>query len=131
MLHRLVTRGGTYYHCPSAVVKRLESAFAYVETSEEDARRHVLEIIEQLQALKQAGKDSVGHGDLIRLETIQDAAIGVCFGDDLTSDLALLNTYVIPGEPLLFEYSSPAHQEAARPMLRRCADVLGYEIVTA
>jgi hypothetical protein len=131
MLHRLITRVGNYYHCPSAVVKRLESEFAYVETSEEDARRHVLEIIEQLIALKQGGKDPVGDEDLIRLERIQESAIGVCFGDDLTSDLALLNTYVIPGEPLLFEYSSPAHEEAARPVLRRCADVLGYEIVTA
>ena len=42
MAHRLIARDGHRYLSPRVVVTRLESEFAYVESSEEDGRRHVL-----------------------------------------------------------------------------------------
>lgn len=44
----LTPRAGGRYLDPVEVIKRVKAAFAYVETTEEDARAHVLEWMNQL-----------------------------------------------------------------------------------
>lgn len=127
--HRLTTRNGGRYLSPLEVVRRLKSEFAYVETNPEEGSRHVLEVLQQLLAIKRAGEIPVDEECLSRLERVQQSAICVYFGDDLSSEAALLRTPVVPEEPLFFEYSSSAHQEAAKPLVARCAAALGYEIL--
>ena len=129
MAHRLVARGGHRYLSPHVVVTRLESEFAYVESSEEDGRRHVRGIVLQLQAIKQIGDVPVDSEYLERLERAQDGAIYVYFGDDPSSETAYLSTAVIPGEPLFFDYSSRAHEAEAQMLLLRCAEVLDYDVI--
>jgi hypothetical protein len=129
MWHKLTARSGGRYLSPVDVVRRLESEFAYVETSEEDARRHVRELIQQLLTIRRAGQVPVDEQYLARLDRIEDRAICVHFGDDLGSDTALLSTPVLPEEPLFFEYSSHAHREATVSLVARCAAALGYDIV--
>lgn len=115
------------YLTPMIVVSRLESEFSYVETDGEEGRRYVLETIDRLRA--DTSSRYVDHQMVQSLARVKNRAIFVCFGDDASSDLALLSTYVVPGMPLVFEYASAAHERAARPLLARCASVLGYEII--
>ena len=129
MAHRLIARDGHRYLSPRVVVTRLESEFAYVESSEEDGRRHVRGLVRQLQSIKQIGDIPVDSEHLERLKKAQNGAIYVYFGDDPSSETAYLSAAIIPGEPLFFDYSSRAHEQAAQTLLLRCADVLGYELV--
>ncbi len=131
MVHRLCIRDGGRYLSPRVVVSRLESAFAYVESDEEDGRRHVSGIISQVQKMAAMGLIPVDNEYVERLKKAQPSAIYVYFGDDPGSELACLSAAVIPEEPLYFDYPSPARAEAARPLLVRCAEVLGYDIIEA
>jgi hypothetical protein len=119
------------YLCPPEVVRRLKREFAYVETSEEGGRRHVFEVMQLLLTLRQTGGVQVDDECIVRLERVQERAICVCFGDDLASETSLLNTPVVPEEPLIFEYLSAEHQRSLEPLVARCAAVLGYEMVAA
>ena len=129
MAHRLCARDGHRYLSPRVVVTRLESEFAYVESSEEDGYRHVRGIVRQLQAIKQIGDIPVDNDYLERIKRAQNGAIYVYFGDDPSSETAYLSTAVIPGEPLFIDYASRAHEQAAQTLLLRCADVLDYDVV--
>lgn len=128
MSHRLIAGNANGYLNPRVVVTRLEREFAYVEASEEDGRRHVQGLIRQLQKMMQAGSIPADEDYLERLRRAQPNALYVYFGDDPGSDTACLGTAVIPGEALVFNYASDAHEHTARPLLARCAAALGYEI---
>jgi hypothetical protein len=117
------------YLCPAEIVRRLEREFAYVETSEEVGRRHVLEVVQQLTALRQTGRVAIDDQYLTRLCQIESEAVYVHFGDDPTSETSILGTPVVPEEPLIFEYLSPDHRESLAPLVTRCAAVLGYEVI--
>jgi hypothetical protein len=112
---------------PLVVVNRLKSEFSYVEADGEEGRRYVVETIERLKA--ETSSRYVDHQLVQKLTRIKNRAIFVCFGDDASSDLTLLSTYVIPGMPLAFEYASVTHEHAVRQLLTRCAVALGYELV--
>lgn len=127
MADRLLANNADAYLTPRAVVNRLKSAFLYVEADGEEGRRHVLETIEQLKAdlsLRHANQQMVE-----RINQVKNRALFVCFGDDASSDAAILATYVIPGMPLVFEYASVAHEHAVQHLVTRCAAALGYEIL--
>jgi hypothetical protein len=128
MWHCLKPRTREHYLCPPEVVRRLQREFRYVETSEEDGRRHVLEVMQQLFALRQAGDTRVDEESLARLERAQEKAICVYFGDDPTSEMSILGTPVVPEEPLILEYLSPDHRRSVAPLVTRCAVALGYEL---
>jgi len=129
MGHRLYAREGKRLLTPRVVVSRLEGEFAYVEASEDEGRHHVGGIIRQLRKLQEAGNIPVDLDYLERLKKAQRGSIFVYFGDDPGSETACLNTAIIPGEALFFDYSSRAHEDAARPLLLRCAAALDYEVV--
>jgi hypothetical protein len=131
MAHRLCVREGERYLAPRLAVSRLESEFAYVEADEEDGRRHVAGIIRQLQKMAAVGLMPIDNDYVERLKKAQRDSLYVIFGDDPGSELACLSAVVIPEEPLYFDYPSHAHVEAARPLLVRCAKVLGYDIIEA
>ena len=126
---RLVTRNGHHYLSPPEVVRCLKSTFAYVETDEEDGRRHVRRIIQQLKQIGQHGNIPVDNAHLERLRGAQDGAIYVYFADDPGSESSCLSVAVIPGEPLFFDYSSHADEQAAWDLIVRCAAALDYEVV--
>lgn len=127
MADRLVANNASAYLAPLVVVNRLKSEFSYVETDGEEGRRYILETIERLKA--DTSLRSVDHQMVEKLARIKNRTIFVCFGDDASSDLALLSTYAIPGMPLVFEYASVTHEHAVRHLLTRCAVALGYEVV--
>jgi hypothetical protein len=127
--HCLQAPNGQRFHSPLVVVKRLSCEFAYVEADEAEGYRHVLEMLEWLEA-KIGGRSNSIHNERVRhLGAVKDRAIHVLFGDDLTSENAYLCSVIVPGEPLVFEHASSMHERAIRPLLKRCAKVLGYEIV--
>lgn len=110
------------------VMQRLEREFAYVESDPEPGRRYILELLEQLLSSRQVASLAADNEYLDRLAAGQISANFVCFGDDLGSESALLSTFLIRDEPLLFDLIPDAHEQATRSLLIRCATVLGYEI---
>lgn len=129
MPHRLLARDSHHYLSPLGVVTRLKSEFDYVESDAEAGRRYVLETIEELQANKWSRLFDINHEYLEQLDRVKERVLYVCFGDNPGSESGILSTYVIPGTPLLFDYSSYVHEQAVEPLLVRCAAVLGYDIV--
>ena len=126
MADRLLPNHADAYLSPWGVVSRLKSEFSYVEADGEEGRRHVLEILERLKA--GTLPPHIDPQIAGRLNRIKNRALFVCFGDDASSDAAVLATYVVPGMPLLFEYTSVEHEHAVHDLLSRCAAALGYEI---
>jgi hypothetical protein len=126
--HRLVARNDQHFFSPLVVVNRLGSEFAYVEADEAAGHRHVLEIMSQLDASKGNRRTLVYDERRERLDSVKDRAVYVHFGDDPSSETEYLCTVVIPGEPLVFQYESAAHESGAWLLLKRCAKVLGYDI---
>jgi len=129
MGHRLFAKPETGYLAPREVVKRIDAVFAYLEASEEEGREHVRDVITQLQAMMRDGTIPQDRKYIAHMKRVQDQAIFLYFGDNPGVEEECLSTAVIPGEPLFFDYSSPEHEMAARPILERCAIVLGYDIV--
>jgi hypothetical protein len=127
MADRLLAATASAYLSPQTVVNRLKSEFSYVETDGEVGRRYIVETIARLRSDKTLRDVSLQIVE--KLDRIKNRTVFVCFGDDAGSDLEQLNTYVIPGMPLVFDYASAAHEKAVRLLLTRCAGVLGYEIV--
>ena len=127
--HRLVPAKGHHFLRALLVVMRIASEFACAEADEAAGLGHVLEMMRQLEPKNGHHRDSFLAERLAHLDKVKDRAVYVCFGDDPGGNAGYLCTVVIPGEPLIFEYESAAHERAVRPLLRRCAQVFGYEIV--
>lgn len=127
-IHRIIPRNGNRFHSPLLVVKRLQTEFAYVEADEAVGRRHVTAMIKELESEIGGRANSIHRRRLEYLSQVKDRAVYVHFGDDPGSETEYLCTVVIPGEPLVFEYESIAHQRAVRSLLARCAQILEYDI---
>ena len=128
VVHRLAPTNGHAYLSPLVIVMRIASEFAYVEADEGAGLDRVEDIIRQIESRSRRNKDALLAERIEQLEKVKDRAVHVCFGDDPGSDTGYLCAVVIPGEPLIFEYESAAHEEAVQPLLGRCAKILGYGI---
>ena len=127
-VHRLAPTNGHPFLSPLVIVMRIASEFAYVEADEGAGYDRVEDIIRQIESRSRRNKDALLAERIEQLEKVKDRAVHVCFGDDPGCDTGYLCAVVIPGEPLIFEYESPAHEEAVQPLLGRCAKILGYGV---
>jgi hypothetical protein len=127
---RLCAKAQHEYLEPREVVDRINTVFAYVEVNEEAGRKHVAEVLAQLQTMMRDGTIPQDDHYLLHMKRMRNEAVFVYFGDDPGIEEKCLNTTIIPGEPLYFYYSSSAHEAAGRPILERCATVLDYDIKT-
>ena len=108
---------------PEEMIRRMRAArFAYVETSSEGARALAAQTLEWMN--RRAFNDNPAQQ-----EGLAEAALFVHFGDDLTSEGTLLSMLLIPGQPLIIEYSPQTPQDGSRALIARCARVLNYDIV--
>ena len=128
VVHRLAPVNGHPYLSPLVIVMRIAGEFAYIEADEKAGSDRVEEVIRQTEARNRRNKDSLLAERIEQLERVRDRAVHICFGDDPGSNISYLCAVVIPGEPLIFEYESAAHEEAVQPLLERCAKVLGYRV---
>lgn len=122
-------RVGGRYLTPVEVIRRVGAAFAYVETTEEDARNQVLECMTQLAFVAAGGRTAADDKYLAQLEQLQDAARFVHFGDDLGGEGLLLSMLMIPHQPLIIEHRSDVQPEETQAFIARCAAALDYKIV--
>jgi hypothetical protein len=127
-------RPGGQYLDPDRVIRRVEaacacSACAYVETSSRGAREQALDWMHQPAFMAAAGRSAADNGYLAQREGIAEAALFVHFGVDLTSEGALLSMLLMPGHPLLIEYSPQTPRDGMRALVARCAKALNYDIV--
>jgi hypothetical protein len=121
----LLPRNGRYLD-PMEVIARMQAEFAYVETSDEGARAHVLAWIGQLAFVAEEGRTAAIEEYMVQLEQYQDAARFVHFGDDLGADGVLLSLLMIPQQPLIIE--SHGEDEETWFLIYRTAGVLDYEV---
>ena len=122
----LMPRAGGRYLTPVEVIRRVEGEFGYVETTEEDARQHVLEWMNQLAFVAADGRAAADDTYLAQLEQLQDAACFMHFGDDIGSDGILLSMLMIPHQPLIIE--AHAQDEETWFLIYRCVLALDYEV---
>lgn len=125
----LMPRVGGRYLAPIEVVKRVEAAFAYVETTAEDTRKQVLEWMNQLAFVAAEGRAAADDNYLAQLEQLRNSARFVHFGDGLGGDGMLSSMLMIPQQPLIIEHPSNVQPKETQALIARRAAALGYQIV--
>jgi len=131
MLKFLSAPDGRSYLRPSIVRERLESEFAYVATSEQAGREFFRSVFGGKSDAPAPLRRSVDDLNFLPVEEPGAGALYVQCGDDLSSETTLLGMFVIPGEPIIFDYTSPENERSTLPLVERCAAVLGYRISAA
>lgn len=120
--------GETFVSVP-IVISRVEREFPYMESDAELGRRHVAQMIGEIDA-QLGGRKVAGQSERAKyLGEAQNRAVYLRCGDNPSSETDYLSTVIVPGEPIIFEYDSKAHEQASRALLQRFAKVLGYKIV--
>jgi hypothetical protein len=122
----LIPRNGARYLDPMDVMKRMQDAFAYVETSEEGAHAQVLAWMNQLSFVEDQGRTAAVDEYLAQLEHFQYAARFVHFSDNVGSDGVLLSMLMVPQQPLIIE--GHADDEQTWYLIYRAAATLDYEV---
>jgi hypothetical protein len=126
MGHRLSPLSGVFL-APDEVVRRLHLEFAALDANAEEGREYVRNMLTRVLELKARGIDR-GDDYAGRLQRAEPHSVALFIADDASAEYAHLSCCCMPGEPLFFSYTSRQHEEAARPLLERCARVLGYAI---
>jgi hypothetical protein len=119
---------GSPYHSPANVIDQLRAEFLRVTVNAQKGAENVGKTIAQLNRMKTLSPPPASEEEIERLRSVQEQAVAVTFSDEASPEYAYLEVTLTPGYALFFGYSSPEHQEAARPLLERCASILGYEI---
>jgi len=122
MAHRLVPETECPPLDPGEVVRRLRREFDAVVADREAGVRHIDQMIAQFRRMGLPSEVIEGHRGM------REQAIEVIVTDDPASEVAYLKFVAMPGEGLFIGYHSGGHEDAARPLLERCARALGYRI---
>ena len=104
------------------VIRRLEDEFASVDADPDEGQDHVAGMIAATLRFSDAipGKQD----RLAWLQSVQDAAVSVSFGDDLGT---VASCCVMPDSELFF--GNPDEVDGpARPLVERAASALGYTL---
>lgn len=125
MTTTLIPRNGQYLS-PMEVITRMQTAFAYVETSEEGAHAQVLAWMDQLAFVVDEVRSAAVDEYMAQLEHFQYAARFVHFGHNLGSDGVLLSLLMIPHQPLIID--AHGDDEETWYLIYCCAGALGYEV---
>jgi hypothetical protein len=127
MPHRLLPHSGTFL-TPREIVRRLALEFEALDANADLGRDHVRNILTYLLGLKAGGRVPVSDERIASLQDAEPQSIALFIADDKYAEYDYLKTCAMPEEPLFFGYSSQRHQDAAWPLIQRCARVLQYEI---
>jgi hypothetical protein len=105
------------------VIRRLEDEFAVVDADPDEGQDHVAGMI---AATRRVSDTIPGKQERLGwLQSVQEAAVYVSFGDDLVT---LAACCVMPDSELLF--GSPDEVDGpARPLVERAAAALGYMVI--
>jgi hypothetical protein len=125
----LLPADGCQFLTPLCALARIESEFAYVESSDEEARHYVEAAIEKIRQGGLRRDPRSTDRRIAQLERLKGGAIYVRFGDDPGDEIEHVSMAIVPGEPIIVEFDSAAHALASRALLMRCARALGYSIV--
>jgi hypothetical protein len=106
----------------SDVIRRLEDEFAVVETDSDEGQDHVAGMI--AATLRFSDLLPGKHDRLTWLQSIQNDAVYVSFGDDQSM---VASCCVKPGSELFFDSPDEIHGPA-RTLLERAALALGYTV---
>lgn len=112
------------------VIARLKDEFAYVVVDADKGAASIDNAIDYYRSRKQNASDSDEHFDAIidELKSNRSYCRLLILADKEDYGDAYLTTLVEPSKPLFFGFSSAGHEEAAMPMVQRCASILEYEV---
>lgn len=122
MAHRLEPQDGRPYLEPETIVRRLREEFVYCDADAEQGSDSVGDMIAKLLELR-APQEIIDQAMAGR-----DRSVNVIIADDMASE-DYLNFTVQPNVGPFIGYYSAQHEAATRPLLERCAEVLGYKII--
>ncbi len=121
MTHKLTPADGKSYLAADEVLRRLRDEFGFVEADAQQGREHVQGMVRRF--LKAGAEETID-----RLQKGRDEALMVVIADEAHSQDGRLRFAVIPGEPIIVGYWSGRHRRLAEPLLKRCAEALGYSV---
>jgi hypothetical protein len=127
MAHELTPKIGQQHLSPGEVVRRLRNAFRYVDASGSRGAASIEEMIGYMLEARRAGA-AFSEEELERLRSVKNEAIDVIVADQLEHGLVYLSALVQPDERLFIGYQSGQHEDAAKPLLERVAQVLDYNV---
>lgn len=114
---------------PAALlIPRLQDAFRFLESDVDIGIRYTESLIRHLERLQKAEYLARRHEQIEHLSQRIPQALYLRYGDDPSSTTEFLETLLLPATPMVFRYSCQAHADAAYPLLKRSADLLGYSI---
>jgi len=108
----------------------LETEFAYTKVDADDGLKHARDRAEWIE--RAPARIFLGHHEkaletAAKLKSLaRGEALTIEFGDNQNDTLTAI---VIPGETIRFGYRSNEEQASSRPLVERCARVLGCDIV--
>jgi hypothetical protein len=120
MSHQLKPKKGSPYLPPDEVVRRLQTEFAIVDADAAAGAQHVADMIKYYEKAKAPPELIAAH------RLLQSEAIAVIVADEPKPGDAYLQFVVMPGETLFIGYCSEQNEMAAKPLLKRCCQALGY-----
>ena len=127
MGHDLRPKNGRYLSVEE-VIRRLQQEFLVVEVSREQALAQIdgmLKYGEQLAARGLQESEAVSK----RLREVRGGSVMIGLADKKRFfGKAYLSFLLKPGDPILIDYESGRHEDAAKPLRERIASALGYEI---
>jgi len=104
------------------VIRRLRDEFDVVDADPDAGQDHVAGMIAATLRVSDLVSGKQEH--LAWLQSVQDDAVYVSFGDDLG---LVASCCVLPGSELFFDSSVEIHG-SARPLVERAAKALGYTV---
>jgi hypothetical protein len=115
---------------PDEIIRRLRAEFPVVEIDKDAAIEMIQERLDYAERKIARGDDPYPETEekLARLRSGINDAYLVSLADDPKTKTKYLQTVVMPCEPLFFGYTSDKHQQASKPLLKRCAKALDYYI---
>jgi hypothetical protein len=125
----LLPANGYRFLSPLRVVARIESEFAYVESDDEEGRRYVETMIDEIRSNRRGRTRESDDERIAQLEGLKNKAVHVRFGDDPGSEDGHLSLTVVPGEPLIVVFDPGANAAEIQSLVKRCAKALGYSII--
>jgi hypothetical protein len=120
MAHSLTPPPGTPHLSPEEIVRRLREEFAYVEVDREEGGDFVGNMVAKLIELKAPQAVIDQH------MAARDHAFSIFIADAPASTEVYLQFVAMPEKGPFISYHSRQHQEAAKPLLDRCAHALDY-----
>lgn len=108
---------------PRVAIRLLRDAFDRVDVDAQAGAEHVDAIVAHIARMRGEGAEAVAV-----LRSVRERAVALGLADEGGEPDAFIRFVLVPGEPLFIGFQHAAHEQAALPLVDRCARALGYVV---